>query len=199
MKNILHIITSPRGKESISIKLGNALVNEVLQTHPGSTVTELNLAEHPLPHLDEATVNALRTPVDQHTELQKEVIKASDAAIAQLFDADILVIGVPLYNFGVPSNLKSWLDHVLRAGKTFSYTAEGPKGLAAGKKVYLAFSSGGVYSEGPATGLDFATPYLTAVLGFIGIQDVSVIRAEGLAIPGLKENAFDKALASIEV
>lgn len=199
MKNILHIISSPRGEDSVSIKLGNAIIQQILETFPGSTVTELNLAENPLPHIDEVTVSALRTPADQHSEIQRETIKASDKAIAQLIDADILVIGVPLYNFGIPSHLKSWLDHVVRAGKTFRYTAEGPLGLVEDKKVYVAFSSGAVYSDGPFKTFDFATPYLTAVLSWIGIHDVTVIRAEGLGVPALQETALEKAIAAIAV
>ena len=199
MKNILHIISSPRGEASVSIQLGNAIVGELTETFPGSRVTELNLATNPLPHIDEITVSALRTPADQHSEIQKEVIKASDTAIAQLIAADILVIGVPLYNFGVPSHLKSWLDHVVRAGKTFSYTAGGPKGLLENKKVYVAFSSGAVYSDGPYKAFDFATPYLSAVLAWIGIQDVTIIRAEGLGIPDLQATALEKAIEAIDI
>ena len=199
MKNILHIITSPRGSESVSIQLGNAIVTQLTETFPGSNVTTLNLATNPLPHLDEATITALRTPADQQTTMQKEALKASDAAIAQLFDADILVIGVPLYNFGVPSNLKSWLDHIIRAGKTFSYTAEGPKGFVEGKKVYMAFSSGAIYADGPYKDFDFATPYVTTALGWIGITDVTAVRAEGLGIPGVKETALEKALEAFAV
>ncbi|KOS07197.1 FMN-dependent NADH-azoreductase [Flavobacterium akiainvivens] len=199
MKNILHIISSPQGAQSVSIKLGNSIVSQLQQTFPGSTVTELNLAENPLPHLDETTVTALRTPEDQHSDIQKEAIKASDAAIAQLFDADILVIGVPLYNFGAPSQLKSWLDHIARAGKTFSYSPEGAKGHVEGKKVYLAFSAGAVYSDGPYKAYDFATPYLTAVLGFIGITDITIIRAEGLAFPDMRENAVERALEAFAI
>jgi FMN-dependent NADH-azoreductase len=199
MKNILHIITSPRGSESVSIQLGNAVVNQLTETYPGSTVTTLNLAKNPLPHLDEATVNAIRTPSDQQDAAQKEASKASDTALEQLFANDILVIGVPLYNFGVSSNLKSWLDHIMRAGKTFNYGPEGAKGHVTGKKVYLAFSAGAVYSDGPYMAYDFATPYLKAALGFIGMTDVTIVRAEGLGIPGLKETALERALEAFVV
>jgi FMN-dependent NADH-azoreductase len=199
MKNILHIISSPRGEESVSIKLGNAIVEQITETFPGSTATELDLTKNPLPHIDEVTVSALRTPADQHNEIQKEIIKASDTAIVQLFEADIIVIGVPLYNFGVPSHLKSWLDHVVRAGKTFKYTAEGPKGFVEGKKVYIAFSSGAIYSDGPYKEFDFATPYIKAVLAWIGIHDVTVYRAEGLGIPDLQGTALEKAIEAIAV
>ena len=134
MKNILHIITSPRGSESVSIQLGNAIVTQLTQTFPGSNVTTLNLATNPLPHLDEVTITALRTPADHHTTIQKQALKASDAAIAQLFDADILVIGVPLYNFGVPSNLKSWLDHIYVRVKHLAILPKAQKGLWKAKK-----------------------------------------------------------------
>lgn len=199
MKNILHIVTSPRGEESVSLKLGNALVNQIAETFPGSTATELNLATNPIPHITGEQIKALRTPQDLHTEEDKALVKSSDDAIAQLQDTDIIVISIPMYNFGIPSNLKSWLDLVLRAGKTFSYTANGPQGLVTGKKVYLALATGGVYSEGPAAAMDFIVPYLQATLGFIGINDITVSRAEGLGVPALQAQALDKAIEAFAV
>src|SRR6218665_1835269 len=196
MKTILHVISSPRGAESISIQLGNSITEQLLDAYPGSKLTNLDLNATPYPHLFEEQVNALRS----HTELtpeQKKLVKRSDDAIAQLFDTDILVISVPLHNFGIPSTLKSWLDNIMRACHTFSYTAEGPKGLVTGKKVYIAFASGAVYSDGPFQAYDFAVPYLKAALGFIGITDINVVRAEGLGITGLAETALEKAIESI--
>lgn len=199
MNNILHIISSPRGNESFSIKLGNAITGQLTQNNPGASVTELNLSIEPFPHLDELQIRALRTPEDQLTLAQREILTRSDKAIAQLREADALVISVPFFNFGVPSTLKSWIDNVVRAGHTFSYDQNGPKGLVTGKKVYLAIATGGVYSDGPAKGFDFAIPYLTTVLGFIGLTDVEVIRAEGTAIPALQEQSLEKAIESINV
>ncbi len=110
--------------------------------------------------------------------------------------ADTIVIGAPRYNFGIPSTLKAWVDHIARAGVTFRYTAEG---LVKGKKVYVAMSSGGIYSEGPTAGYDFVAPYLKAVLGFLGMTDVTVVRAEGTAFPNLQPTALEKGLASADI
>lgn len=199
MKKILHVISSPRGAESVSIKLGNSITSQLLEAYPGSTLRTEDLNVNPYPHLYDEQVTALRTKSDEHTEEQKQLVKRSDKAIAELFDTDILVISLPLYNFGIPSPLKSWIDNVLRAGHTFSYTSEGPKGLVRDKKVYIAIASGAVYSEGPFQDYDFAVPYLKAVLGFIGITDVSVVRAEGLGISDLAETALEKGIESIAV
>ena len=111
--------------------------------------------------------------------------------------ADAVVIGVPFYNFTIPSSLKSWIDHLTRAGITFRYTATGPEGLIKGKKVYLALASGGVYSEGPMQGYDFAAPYLRTVLGFLGMSDVTVARAEGVKMPEFEPAALRKGIDSV--
>jgi FMN-dependent NADH-azoreductase len=199
MKNILHIITSPRGEDSISIQLGNEIVNRLQEKYPESNVTELNLGENPYPHINGTLINAMRTPPDLLTEDARYILQPSEDAVQQLFDQDILVIGIPLYNLGIPSNLKSWFDLVVRAGKTFSYSPEGYTGLVGNKKVYIAFSAGGVYSEGPAKDIDHATPYLKTVLGFMGITDVTFIHAEGFAIPGIQDTALEKAFNAIAV
>lgn len=199
MKNILHVISSPRGDESISIKLGNSIANQIVETFPGSSVTALDLNVNPYPHLFEEQINAMRTQPESHSEEQRKLVKRSDEAIAQLFDADVIVISLPLYNFSIPSTLKSWLDNILRAGHTFSYSSEGPKGLVTDKKVYIALASGNIYSQGPYQAYDHAVPYLKSALGFIGITDIEVIRAEGTAIPGLMENALEKAIESFAV
>lgn len=191
MKKILHVISSPMGDQSTSIKLGNAVTDRLLEAFPGSSATTKDLNVNPYPHLYEEQVTAMRSPIEL-TTAQKELVKRSDEAIAELFDTDILVISLPLYNFGIPSSLKSWIDNITRAGHTFSYTAEGPNGLVKNKKAYIAIASGAVYSDGPYQDYDFAVPYLKAVLGFIGIVDVEVVRAEGLGISGLMETALDR-------
>lgn len=116
-----------------------------------------------------------------------------------MFEADIIVIGVPIYNFNIPSALKAWLDHLVRAGKTFSYQTGRPEGLVKDKKVYLAIASGGVYSDGPMKSYDFAEPYLRAVLGFIGITDITTFRVEGTNVPDLKETALQKGIESVVI
>ncbi len=199
MKKILHVISSPRGDESVSIKLGNSITQQLLEAYPGSILTTEDLNSNPYPHLYHEQIEALRSPKENHTPEQMELVKRSDKAIAELFDTDILVISLPLYNFGIPSPLKSWIDNILRAGHTFSYSSEGPKGLVKDKKVYIAIASGGIYSEGPFQDYDFAIPYLKAALGFIGITDVSVVRAEGLAIAAIAETALEKAIESIAI
>jgi FMN-dependent NADH-azoreductase len=196
---ILHIISSPKGEASFSIKLGNAIVEKLQTKYAGSTVTVHDLTNTPFPHLEEVHLNAFYTPAETHTPELTEAIKHSDAAIAELKDADVIVIGVPFYNFSIHSTLKAWIDHISRAGVTFAYTENGPQGLIKDKKVYLALASGGVYSAGPYAPYDFAVPYLKAFLGFIGMTDLTTYRVEGLAVPDLKDAALEKAVASIEV
>jgi FMN-dependent NADH-azoreductase len=197
--NILHIISSPRKGESYSIKLANGLIEKLQAANPGSTVKVHDLASKPFPHLEEAHLQSFFTPAEGRTPEQQEAVRHSDEAIAEIMAADTIVIGAPLYNFGIPSTLKAWVDHIARAGVTFRYTATGPEGLVKGKKVYVAMSSGGVYSEGPSAGYDFVAPYLKAVLGFLGMTDVTVARVEGTAIPDLQATAFEKGLASVNI
>jgi FMN-dependent NADH-azoreductase len=197
--NILHVISSPRKAASMSIQLGNALVQELETANPGSTVTVHDLASTPFPHLEEANLQSFFTPAENRTPEQQEAVRHSDEAIAELMAADVIVIGAPLYNFGIPSTLKAWVDHIARAGITFRYSASGPEGLVKGKKVYLAVASGGVYSEGPTAAYDFVVPYLKTVLGFLGMTDVEVARVEGTSVPELKDSAMEKALASVSI
>lgn len=197
--NILHIISSPRKGESFSIKLANGLIEKLQAANPGSTVKVHDLTNKPFPHLEEAHLQSFFTPAESRTPEQQEAVRHSDEAIAEIMAADTIVIGAPLYNFGIPSTLKAWVDHIARAGVTFRYTANGPEGLVKGKKVYVAVSSGGVYSEGPSAGYDFVAPYLKAVLGFLGMTDVTVARVEGVAIPDLQPTALEKGLASVNI
>jgi FMN-dependent NADH-azoreductase len=197
--HILHIISSPR-TNSYSARLGRQIIEKLLAAHPGSTVHERNLTLHPLPHLEEAYVQGIFTPAEVRTPQQQAAVRHSDEVIAEVLAADVLVIGSPMYNFSISSSLKVWLDHVVRAGVTFSYGPTGPQGLLTGKKVYLALASGGVYSEGsPMAVYDFMAPYLKPVLGFIGLTDVEVVRVEGTSIPDLEPTAMRKAFESIVV
>lgn len=197
MKRILHLISSPRGNESFSIKLGNAVIDKLKAQYPDSTVEVVDFSVTPIPHLDSGHLRSFFTPEEKLTPDDQDAIRYSDAAISQLMAADIVVIGAPLYNFSIPSTLKSWIDHIARAGKTFRYDENGPAGLVKGKKVYVAMSSGGVYSEGPFQPYDFVSPYLKATLGFMGMTDLTVFRVEGVSVPGIKEHALDKAVQSI--
>jgi len=199
MKKILHIISSPRGEASMSIKLGYAIIEKIKAEYPGSTVKENNLVEKHFPHLEEAHLTSFFTPAEDRTPEDIEAIKHSDDAINEIRDADIIVIGAPLYNFSIHSTLKAWLDHVVRAGVTFKYDENGPEGLIKGKKVYIALASGGIYSEGPMKPFDFAEPYLKHMLSFIGLTDIGVFRVEGSSIPGIKDTALEKGISSIHL
>ena len=199
MKKILHIISSPRGAASISIQLGNAIIEQIKETYPGSTVTERNLVTQHFPHLEESHLTSFYTPADQHTEANKIAVQNSDEAIAEIFDADIIVIGAPLYNFTIHSALKAWIDHIVRKGITFDYDQNGPEGLVKGKKVYLAVATGGVYSEGPMQAYDFVVPYLRTILAFQGLTDISVFRVEGSNVAELAPDALQNGLNSIVI
>lgn len=196
---ILHLISSPRGGASASIKLGNVITEQLKIKYPGSEVIIRDLTTDPLPHLSEEHLASFFTPADDRTKELVVAAQPSDTAIAQLMNADILVIGVPMYNFHIHSGLKAWIDHILRAGITFSYSAEGPQGLLKEKKAYLAIATGGIYSEGPQKKVDFIEPYLNNILNFIGISDITTYRAEGLAIPDAGAQALEKAIAGIAV
>ncbi|WP_207420141.1 FMN-dependent NADH-azoreductase [Desertivirga brevis] len=199
MKTILHLISSPRQDASVSIQLGRAIVEKLQQKYPGSKVNEVNLLNENIPHLDAPHLQSFFTPEEQLTSDDRDNILYSDKSISELMEADVIVLGAPMYNFTIHSSLKAWIDHVARSGKTFRYSQEGPEGLVKSKKVYIAVATGGVYSSGPYAPYDFVVPYLKSVLGFLGMTDVTVYRAEGLNIPGIQENALDKAIADVEV
>jgi FMN-dependent NADH-azoreductase len=197
MKKILHIISSPRGEASFSIRLGRSIIEKIVTANPGSTVKENILVNKQFPHLEEAQITSYFTPPENRTSQNLEALHHSDEAIQEILAADILVIGAPMYNFSIPSTLKAWIDHIVRAGITFKYDGNGPKGMVENKKVYLAVASGGIYSEGQMKPYDFVTPYLQSVLGFIGISDITVVRAEGTSIPVIKDLAIEKAVNQI--
>ncbi len=195
MKKILNIQSSPRGKASASIKLGEAVIEKLKAAYPGSTVETLDLVKTPFPHLEEAHLTSFFTPAEQHTAQDREAIRHSNDSIRAVQEADILVIGAPMYNFSIHSTLKAWIDHIVRSGVTFRHSEKGLEGLITGKKVYVVTSSGGVYSEGPMKAMDFVEPYLRTILGLIGLTDVTVLRVEGLNVPGMQDAAWEKALA----
>ena len=174
---ILQINASVRRDGANSTQLADGVVSRLRAIHPDATVTVRDLAVTPHPALDEATLAALFTPAGQRTPEQAARVALDDALIAELQAHDTLVLGVPMYNFGVPSQLKNWIDAVARNGVTFRYTAQGPEGLLKGKTAYVAFARGGQYRDTPA---DSQTPYLQTVLGFLGLTDVRFIYAEGL-------------------
>jgi len=170
---ILHINSSARLADSTTRALGNDVVSSLEERHGQIEVTHRDLAKG-LPFVDEAWVDANFTAVENRSEQQQDTLAYSDGLVAEIEAADVIVIGVPVYNFSIPATLKAWIDLVARAGLTFRYTEDGPQGLLNGKKTYLSMASGGVVIDGPA---DFATPYLRHALGFIGIDDVEVVAA----------------------
>ncbi len=197
-QKILKIITSTKGETSFSNQLSDAVIEKLKAANPDSNVQTLDLSKTPLPYLTDSHISAVYAPTESHSAEQTAALRHSDEAIERLLDSDVIVIGVPLYNFGIPAVLKGWIDQVARAGKTFSYSAEGPKGLVTDKKVYLSIASGAIFSEGPYKSYDFSESYLRAVFGFLGMTDVTTFRVEGTAIPDFAENALPKALSAVE-
>jgi FMN-dependent NADH-azoreductase len=182
MTTVLHINSSIRNQDSISRKLTHEFLAQWKANKPNDVIIERDVNANPLPHLTEAMFGAFITAPEARTSAQTELVKVSDTLIDEMFAADVLVIGAPMYNFSVPSTLKAWIDHVARAGRTFKYTENGPVGLLTGKKAYVVTATGGFYSEGAFKAYDFLNTYLRSVLGFIGITDVTFVQAEGLAL-----------------
>ena len=193
MKNILFIQSSPRGSESYSHKVAQSIVDRLMKRHPNANVAARNLAENPPPHVGPAFVGGLWSQPEQRTPDQAAAMAVSDALIDELAAADLVVFAVPMHNFGPPSTLKAWIDHVVRAGRTFAYSDKGPEGLLKGKRALLVLARGGVYSNGPAKPLDFQEPYLRTILGFIGITDIDVVHVEGVAVGAI---GAEKGVAS---
>ena len=188
---ILQINSSARVEGANSTRLANTVTARLQAKHPGATVTVRDLAVTPHPVLDAAALGALFTPADQRTPEQAARVALDDALIAEVQAHDAIVLGVPMYNFGVPVQLKTWLDAIARAGVTFRYTANGPEGLIQGKKVYVAFARVGIDRDTPA---DSQTPYIQTILGFLGMTDVKYIHAEGRAMgPEAVDKAFTQA------
>jgi FMN-dependent NADH-azoreductase len=176
MNTVLVINSSAAREGSVSRTLVEETVARLVETAPLATVVRRDLGESPVPHLTTATLEGVRgTP---RTAAEFEARALSDELLAELRAADTIVIGAPMYNFGIATTLRAWFDHVLRAGETFSYSSTGPKGLLGGKRAIVIESRGGLYSEGPAAAIDFQEPYLRHLLGFMGITDVTFVHAE---------------------
>ncbi|AIO32141.1 FMN-dependent NADH-azoreductase [Burkholderia pseudomultivorans] len=177
MTTILQINSAARSQGAQSTLLSNELTAKLQQSNPGAKVVVRDLLTDGLPHLDESVLGAFFTPAENRSAEQNAIVAKSDALIAELQAADIIVIGAPMYNFGISSQLKTYFDWIARAGVTFRYTENGPEGLIKGKKVYVVSARGGKYAGTPH---DSQTPYLRSFLGFVGMTDVSFIYAEGL-------------------
>ena len=194
--NILQINSSARPGNSQSSRLADAIVERLRTAHPDASLKLRDLGRTPHPALDEPALGALFTPADKRTAEQATRVALDDGLIAELKAADTIVLGVPMYNFGVPTQLKNWIDAVARAGVTFTYTDKGAVGLVQNKKVYVVLTRGGQYRNTPA---DTQVPYLKTFLSFLGMSDVQFIYAEGLAMgPDAEQKALASAQTQIE-
>ena len=194
--NILQVNSSARTEGSHSTTLANAVVERVRQDNPGATVTVRDLSRTPHLPLDEFALQALFTPADKRTQEQAARVARDDALISEIQTADVVVLGVPMYNFGVSGQLKNWIDAISRAQVTFRYAATGPEGLLRGKKVYVALTRGGQYRNTPG---DTQVPYLRTIFSFLGMTDVQFVYAEGLVMgPEALQNALASAHSQID-
>lgn len=194
--NILQINSSSRPDASHSSRLAASMVERLRHSQLDATVVVRDLGRSPLRELDEAALQALFTVAEERTPEQAARVAIDDALIAEVQAADVLVLGVPMYNFGVPAQLKNWIDAIARAKVTFNYGANGPIGLLTGKKVYVALTRGGLFRNTPA---DTQVPYLKTVLAFMGMTDVQFVYAEGIALgPKAEQDALASAHAQIE-
>ena len=195
MNQLLQINTSLFSNQGQSSQMADRFVTAFRERHPEAAVVLRDVAGEPVPHLDARRFGAFTTPAEQRTPEQQAVVAYSDTLIDELRAADVIVLGLPMYNFGVPSQLKSYFDHVARAGETFRYTANGPEGLIKNKKAYVFAARGGLYVGTP---LDTQTTYVRDFLRFIGIEDVEFVYAEGLAIDAqTRSRALEQANDSI--
>ncbi len=177
MTRLLQINSSIFSDQGTSSQLADRFVAEWVAQRPDTATTRRDLAREAIPHLDGERIAALATPAEQRTPEQARLVELADTLIREVQEADVLVIGAPMYNFAVPSQLKSWFDRVARAGVTFRYTSEGPEGLLKGKKAYVFTTRGGVHRGQPE---DSVVPFVRQFLNFIGIEDVAFVFAEGL-------------------
>ncbi|MGB8435577.1 MAG: NAD(P)H-dependent oxidoreductase [Burkholderiales bacterium] len=195
---LLHLDSSVLGAASVSRQLSAQIVGRQQALHPGVRVVVRDLAADPALHLSGAHMAAFQGATTDDATITADLLKGN-AYMDELFASDILVIGAPMYNLSIPTPLKAWIDRIAVAGKTFRYTATGPEGLLKSKKAFIASARGGVYSAGsPAAALEHQESYLLGLLAFIGVVDVTVVRAEGLAMgPQAKDTAIARALADI--
>lgn len=195
---LLHIDTSILGPNSVSRMLSKATVDRLVNEIPGLSVTYRDLVADPISHLTGRYL-AGQTPEVRHDQALQEDLALGGRVLEEFLDADVVVIGVAFYNFGIPSQLKAWIDRIAVAGKTFRYTANGPEGLAGDKRVILTIARGGHYGNGsPAASMEHAETYLRSLLAFLGIRQPEVVVAEGLAIgPQQREDATRQALDEI--
>jgi FMN-dependent NADH-azoreductase len=196
MKTLLKIQSSIFSDSGQSSRLADRFIAAWRAANPGGKVVTRDLAKEPVPHLDAARFGAFLAKPEERTPAQQAVVDYSDSLIDELKRADVVVLGLPLYNFGLPSTLKAYFDHVGRAGVTFKYTEKGPVGLLTGKKIYVFAARGGLYAGTPN---DTQTPFIRTFLSFLGMSDIEFVYAEGLAISeASKQQGITRANAAID-
>jgi FMN-dependent NADH-azoreductase len=201
---VLHIDSSALGAASASRQLSAEAVRRICDTNPELSVTYRDVAAEPPAHLSPALLGALRPQPGAQTTVDPDIteeLQLTETLVNEFLQADVVVLGAPMYNFSVPSSLKAWIDRIAQPGRTFRYTEKGPIGLAGGKKVLIISSRGGAISGTPLeAALDHQEAYLRAIMGFFGIKDVKVVRAEGLALgPFVRRRAIDGALNQLDL
>jgi FMN-dependent NADH-azoreductase len=196
-KQILVVSVSPRGSESASRTIARKLDAKLREDYPDAKFVYRDLADDPLRHLDSHVLKAIASRDLKEIEENHQSARLSDKLTEELLASDLLVIATPMWNFGIPSLLKAWIDLVVRPGKTFQYAKAGVEGLAQGKRAILVIASGGVFTDGPWKPWDFVEPYLRQILKFVGIEDVQTIRVEGLNLPSLADMAVPNAERAI--
>ncbi|WP_119681695.1 FMN-dependent NADH-azoreductase [Indioceanicola profundi] len=196
MTTILVLESSTGGDSSVSKLLVRDALDRLRTADKESRVLHHDFGLYPIPHLTTSSIAGVRgEPVTEEERLTRAL---SDQLIAELKAANIILVGAPMYNFGISTALRAWFDHVLRAGQTFSYSESGPKGLLQGKRALVVEARGGHYSEGPAQALDFQEPYLRQLFGFMGVTDVTFVRAEKIGFgPDARSQAIEGATARI--
>ena len=195
MSNVLIIESSARQQGSFSRQLTQQFISQWQAAHPADQVTLRDLALNPVPHLDANLLGGWMKPEAQRNADEQSSLQRSNELTDELLAADVLMLAAPMYNFAIPSTLKAWLDHVLRAGVTFKYTETGPQGLLTGKKAYVLTARGGLYAGSTS---DHQEPYLRQVLAFVGIHDVTFVHAEGMNLGGdFQEKGLNQAKASL--
>ncbi len=196
MKTLLQIKSSLNGEDGQSTYLSNQFVERWKAQHPDGKVVVRDLAASPVPHLDGERFNAFLTPAEKRNAQEQKIVDYSDELIAEIKSADVIALGLPMYNFGIPSTLKAYFDHIARSGVTFRYTAEGPEGLLPNIPVYILAARGGIYQ---GTQADSQTGYMQTFLAFLGLQNTQFIYAEGLAMGEAgKDKALNQAVETIK-
>ncbi len=200
MVKLLAVNSSPVERNSISRRLLGSFVKHYHEKYPDDEIAERDIGKSPPPHLTEMLIGAYFIPVDNHDEQQRLAISLSDELVCEFLASDVVVIGSPMHNFGITSGLKAYIDHIVRVGRTFQYGAQGPIGLASGKKVIVITSRGSDYSIGsPLHSMEHQESYLRSIFAFIGISDVVFLHCQGTALsPDSRQLAMDMAETQID-